>query len=70
MAFLAFLGGGGVAAALQLPAQVLDDLALGPANESSADSALRVRAEIRIPEIDMSPSKPGIGEMKLSRACI
>jgi hypothetical protein len=40
MTFLPFFEGGGVAAALSLPARVLDDLALGLVDESSTDSTL------------------------------
>jgi hypothetical protein len=61
-------GGGGVAVALRLLARVLEVPTLGPVGESPTDSALMVRAEIRAARIGMSPSKPGIGTMKLSRA--
>jgi hypothetical protein len=37
---------GGVAVALHLPAQVLEDIALGSADESSTDSALVVWTKI------------------------
>jgi hypothetical protein len=58
-----------VKAALHLPARVFDDPALGPLDEAPTNSALRVWAEIMIAGIDVSPSKPGMGSMKLSKAC-
>jgi hypothetical protein len=56
--------------ALSLPARVPDNLALEQVDESSADLAPRSRAKIGMVEIRISPSKPGIGEMKLSRTYI
>jgi hypothetical protein len=69
MTFLSFFRGGSVVVALCLPAQVLDDPALGPADESLVDSALRARAKIGTTGISSSPSKPRIDEVKLSRVC-
>jgi hypothetical protein len=63
-----FFGGGRVAAALHLPARVLKYSALGPVDESSAHSTLGVRAETGTAGISESPSKMGMGAMKLSRA--
>jgi hypothetical protein len=60
---------GGVATALRLPAQVLEDRALGPLDESSSNSTLGVWAKIGTTGIGVSPSKPGMCEMKLFRAC-
>jgi hypothetical protein len=68
--FLAFFEGGKVVAALRLPARVMDDLALGHADESLANSTFGIRAEIGIVGIGISPSKPETGEMKLSMPCI
>jgi hypothetical protein len=48
MTFQIFFRGGGVVAALRLLARVLDDPALGPAGESSADLVLGIRAKIEI----------------------
>jgi hypothetical protein len=42
MAFLVFFGGGRVEATLRLPAWVIEDLTLGPFNETLTDSSLRV----------------------------
>jgi hypothetical protein len=67
--FRSFFGGGGVAATLRLPARVRKYPALGPADESSADSTLGVWAKIRITEIGVSPLKLGMGRTKLSRGC-
>jgi hypothetical protein len=49
-AFRGFFWGGGVAVALHLPARVHEDPALGPADESSADSALGTYLRLRLPE--------------------
>jgi hypothetical protein len=65
---LGFFRGGGEVVALRLPARVLQDLALGPADESSANLVLGVRAEIWTTQISMSPSKQRMGVVKLSRA--
>jgi hypothetical protein len=69
MAPLVFFEGGGVVAALHLPARVLEDPTPGPAVESSADSPLGVRTEIGMARIRISPSKSRMGEIKLSKAC-
>jgi hypothetical protein len=53
-----------------LLAQVFEVLALAPVEESLMDSPLGSRAEIGMAGIRMSPSKPGRGEMKLSKASI
>jgi hypothetical protein len=68
MTFLAFLEAGGVAVTLCLPAQVLEDPALGPFDDALADSALGIWAETGIARIRVLPSKSGIGAMKLSKA--
>jgi hypothetical protein len=70
MTFLAFFGGGGVATALCLPVRFHDDLALGPVDASSVDSALGTRTEIWMVGIRSSPLKQGRAEAKLSKACI
>jgi hypothetical protein len=67
---LAFFGGKGGAAALCLPALVMEDLTLGLTVKSSANSPLGVWAEIGMVGIGISPSNLGIDEMKLSRAYI
>jgi hypothetical protein len=64
-----FLRRSRVAVTLGLPAQILDDPALGPIKESSSNTVLGVRAEIRMTRIGSSLLKPGIGEVKLSIAC-
>jgi hypothetical protein len=70
VAFLAFFWGVGLVAAFHLPARVVKALALALADGSLADSPLGDRAEIGIVGIRMSSSNPGMGEMKLSKACI
>jgi hypothetical protein len=67
--FLAFLEAVGVAVTLRLPARVLEDPALGPFDDALADSTLGVRTEVETVGIGVSPLRPGIGEMKLSKAC-
>jgi hypothetical protein len=59
-----------VVVALCLTSRVLEDPAPGLADESSVDSLLGVWAEIRTAGIGISLSNLGIGEIKLSRACI
>jgi hypothetical protein len=54
----------------RLPAQVLEVLVLAPVDGSLVTSSLGGWAETGMAGIGMSPSKPGIGEMKLSSACI
>jgi hypothetical protein len=56
--FRGFSEGGGVTVVLRLSARVLEDLALGPIDESMANSALGILAEIGIAGIGESPSKP------------
>jgi hypothetical protein len=56
-------------AALRLPARVQEDPTLGPLDEAPIDIALGVQDEIGMAGIIVSPSKPGMGGMKLSRAC-
>jgi hypothetical protein len=70
MTLLGFFEGGGVAAALRLLTQVLEESAPGLADELSADSPLGVRAEIGMVGTGVSPSKPGIGEMMFFKAYI
>jgi hypothetical protein len=70
MTFLAFFLERWLVVALCFPSRVLDDLALAPSIESPTDSPLRDRVETGIVGMSMSPSKPGIGEMKLSKTCI
>jgi hypothetical protein len=67
--FLVFRGGGRVAVALRLPGQVFEGSTLGILDEALTDLALRVRTEMGTTRINMSPSKPGMGAMKLSKAC-
>jgi hypothetical protein len=57
-----------VAAALHLPARVLEDPTLGPLDDSPTNSVLRVWAEIGMARIGDSPSMPGMGVVKLSKA--
>jgi hypothetical protein len=42
---------------------------LGPLDDEPADSTVGVQAQIGTSGIGISPSKPGIGVMKLSKAC-
>jgi hypothetical protein len=68
--FLALGGGRGVTSlALRLPAHVFGVPALGPPNEASTESALKARSEIGTTGIGGSPSKLGMPNMKLSKAC-
>jgi hypothetical protein len=67
--FLAFLGVGGVAVTLCLPARVLDVPTLGPCYDAPTGSTLKVQANRGTAVIGVSPTKLGIGAMKLSRAC-
>jgi hypothetical protein len=69
-AFLAFLLGFGSIGAFRLQAQVLEALALDLAEGSLEDSVLGSWAKIKTAGIEMSPSNPGIGEIKLSKSCI
>jgi hypothetical protein len=54
---------------LHLSARVFEDPALGPFDEAPTDLALGVWAEMGIARIDISPSKPRMRAMKLSKAC-
>jgi hypothetical protein len=67
--FLAFFWRGGVAEDLHFPTRVLNDTTLAPVVESPSDSPLGDWVKIRITRISMSPSKPGMREMKLSKTC-
>jgi hypothetical protein len=60
----------GVVVAFRLLARVFDAPTLASAEGSSMASPLGGRAETGIAGIGMSPSKPGIGEIKLSKSCI
>jgi hypothetical protein len=68
--FLAFLSGVGLAVAFCLPARVPNVSALALSEGSLSASAPRGWAETRMDGISISHSKPGMGEMKLSRAYI
>jgi hypothetical protein len=57
-------------AALCFPTRVLDTPVLASADRSLVDSPFEDRAETAIVRIGMSPSNTGMGEIKLSRACI
>jgi hypothetical protein len=70
VAFLAFFWGVGLAVAFHLPAQVFDAPALALADGSLVDSSHGDRIETRIAGKGMSPSNPGMGEIKLSKAYI
>jgi hypothetical protein len=70
VAFLAFFEGVELAVAFHLPAQALRALAPALTEGSLIDSSSGGRAETGMVGIEMSPSKPGMGEMKLSKACI
>jgi hypothetical protein len=70
VAFLAFFWAVGLVAALRFPARVLDTPTLTSADGSLTDSQLGDRAETGTAGIRMSPSNPGMGEMKLSSAYI
>jgi hypothetical protein len=68
MVFLACFCGVRLAIFFFLPAWVFKALAL--VEGSLVDSSLGGQAKTRMVGIGMSPSKPGMGEMKLSNACI
>jgi hypothetical protein len=53
-----------------LPARVLGVLTLAPVEGSLSASPPGGWAETRMAGIGISPSKSGMGEMKLSKACI
>jgi hypothetical protein len=56
--------------AFRLPARVFRALALALAEGSPVDLSPGGQAKTGIAGIRISPSKPGMGEMKLSNACI
>jgi hypothetical protein len=68
--FLGFLLRSRVGSCFRLPTQVFDALALAPAVGSLLDSPPGGRAKTGTIEIRMSPSKLGMGEMKLSKTYI
>jgi hypothetical protein len=68
--FLAFFDGVSITGALRFPTRVIDPPALASVVGLLADSPLGGRAETVIVGIGISPSNPGMGEMKLSKACI
>jgi hypothetical protein len=68
--FLAFFDGVSITGALRFPTRVFDPPALASVVGLLADSLLGGRAETVIVGIGISPSNPGMGEMKLSKACI
>jgi hypothetical protein len=70
MAFLVFFYGVGLEDAFRLPARVFEALALAPVEGSPMDSSLGGRVETGMSRNEMSPSKPGMGEIKLSKASI
>jgi hypothetical protein len=65
--FFAFFWSVGVAMALCFPARVFEALAPAPGDGSLIDSLLGDRVETGIIRISISPSNPGMGEMKLSK---
>jgi hypothetical protein len=70
VAFFTFFRGVRLAVAFHLPARVLEALALALTDGSLVDSPPGHRAKIGIAGIGMSPSNPGMGEIKLSKAYI
>jgi hypothetical protein len=70
VAFLFFFWRVGLVAAFRLPAHVLEALTWALAERSLADSPLGDWAKTGMVGIGMSTSYPGIGEIKLSKACI
>jgi hypothetical protein len=70
VAFLAFFWGVGFADAFHLHARVFDGPALAPADGSLADLPHGDWAKTGIVGKGMCPSNPGMGEVKLSKACI
>jgi hypothetical protein len=66
----AFFWGVRVAVALRFPDWVFHAPALYPPDKSFADSLLGDQVEAGIARIGMSPSNPGKGEVRLSKACI
>jgi hypothetical protein len=68
--FLAFFWGVGLAAAFYLLDQVFEALALALVEGSLVGSSLGDQAKTGMTGIEMSPSKSGAGEIKLSKSCI
>jgi hypothetical protein len=69
-AFLAFFWGVGLVVAFHLPGRVLDVPALALVEGLLLALPPIGWAETGMVGIGMSPSKPGMGEMKLSKDCI
>jgi hypothetical protein len=59
-----------LAVAFHLPARVMRALASALVKGSLLDSSLGGQAKTGMARTGMSPSKTGMGEMKLSKACI
>jgi hypothetical protein len=70
VAFLAFFYGVRLVVAFRLLARVFNVPALDPVEGPSMASLPGGRAKMGIVEIVISPSKPGMGEMKLSKSSI
>jgi hypothetical protein len=70
LVFIAFFGGVGRAVTFCLPAWAFKVLALALTEGPLIDSSPRGWAKTRMAGIEISPSKLGSGEMKLSNACI
>jgi hypothetical protein len=70
MVFLFFFFGVRLVVAFHLPSRVFEALALAPAEGSLAGSSPGGWAETGMARIGILPSKPGTGEIKLSRSCI
>jgi hypothetical protein len=69
-AFLAFFWGVGLPIAFCYPARVFKALAMELAEGLLTDSSLEGQVESGMIEIGTSPSKPGMGEIMLSKGCI
>jgi hypothetical protein len=70
MTFLAFFRGVRLVVAFHLPARVFEALALAPVDGSLTDSSLGGQVKTGMAGIRMSPPKPVMGEIKLSKAYI
>jgi hypothetical protein len=70
VAFFAFFWRVGLTVAFRLLVYVFDASALDPTEGSSMASPPGGRAEMGIAGIGMSPSKSGMGEIKLSRSYV
>jgi hypothetical protein len=68
--FLALFWWVGLVVAFCLPTWVFKELALAPTTGSLVGSSPGGRAKIGMAGIGMSPLKPGMGEIKLFKACI